>query len=502
MRGSVLSRFVLPLLLLIAITALLWMSYGFASAYRLFGSATLASIFHIAAMVSTAILCVFVVATLIVRVGYARLMDNEPTRLQRGLTVAVLAFVAAAICLWYSGLDLSTILTTSALVSAIVGLSVQPMLASLMSGLALNGLIRVGDAVLLDGEHVAITSLNWRSVTARRTNGNSVFVPNARLADCTLQVVAHDQPARVEVKVDVPTSVAPHRVRQLCTELVSDFAEVDATQPVVAVPLTYETGKPLTGYRIEFWVQHYAQRKAIEGRVLRRFWYVFQREGIGVPAGDIGLIPSDTKSPGHVSAVIAALRKRVPDHPDLATAPHSLANSALEAGEVLPYDGGERIVLPERLADRVCVLLEGELSEVSITREPGDDRAPDDGVAGAGRDLTRAVSLSLIERALARHIGPYAARTVEEASAGGGGLAEICTAVALEIDDAAGREAFLNEVRPPRERISRPGYCFHCTRDSAQRFVADPPVRAVDYALIVAIPESALTFDVRQRRTS
>ena len=280
MRGAVLWRFVLPLLLLIAITALLWMSYGFASTYRLFGSAAFSSIFQVGALVSTAILFVFVTATLVVRVGFAWLLQNEPTQLQRGLIVAVLTFIAAAIALWYSGLDLSTILTTSALVSAIVGLSVQPMLASLMSGLTVHRLIRIGDGVLLDGEHVEITSLNWRSVMARRTNGSVVFVPNARLADGTLQVLAHDRPTRAEVKLDVPTSVAPHRVRKLVTELVDDFAEVDSMLPVVVLPVAYEASKPLTGYRVEFWVRHYAQRTAVEGRVLRRFWYAFQREGI------------------------------------------------------------------------------------------------------------------------------------------------------------------------------------------------------------------------------
>ena len=59
----------------------------------------------------------------------------------------------------------------------------RPELASLMSGLTLHGLVRAGDAVLLEGEPVEIIRLNWRSVMGRRTNGSAVFVPNARLAD-------------------------------------------------------------------------------------------------------------------------------------------------------------------------------------------------------------------------------------------------------------------------------------------------------------------------------
>lgn len=494
MRSTVLSRFV-QLLLLSAIAALLWMSYGFARSYRLFDSAAFSSVFYVAALVSTAILFVFVAETLVVDVFLAWRLQNGLTQLQRGLIAAVLTFIAAAIALWYSGFNLTTILTTSAFVSAIVALSVQPMLASLMSGLSLHQLIRIGDAVLLDGEPVEIISLNWRSVMARRTNGSAVFVPNARLADGTLQVLAHDRPMRAEVKLDVPTSVAPHRVRKLIAELLEDFAEVDSTQPVVVLPKAYEAGKPLTGYRVEFCVRHYAQRADVEGRVLRRFWYVFQREGIMEPIG-VGTNPqSEIDSARQLSAVIATLRKATSDHPDLTVAPERLAKAVLAAGESLLYDEGERIILPERLANRVYVLLEGKLSEIPLARQNANEPLPWKTSAQAKHELTRAASLSLIERALVRRIGPYAEWAVEQAAAGSASLTQICATVAQEIDDPVEREQFLRETCPPTERISEPGLLFRASQDTAHRLVANPPMRAVDYALILAVPESALKLD-------
>lgn len=494
MRSTVLSRFV-QLLLLSAIAALLWMSYGFARSYRLFDSAAFSSVFYVAALVSTAILFVFVTETLVVHVFLAWRLQNGLTQLQRGLIAAALTFIAAAIALWYSGFNLTTILTTSAFVSAIVALSVQPMLASLMSGLSLHQLIRIGDAVLLDGEPVEIISLNWRSVMTRRSNGSTVFVPNARLADGTLQVLAHDSPTRAEVRLDVPTSVAPHRVRKLIAELLEDFAEVDSTQPVVVLPEAYEAAKPLMGYRVEFCVRHYAQRAAVEGRVLRRLWYVFQREGITSPVGDLTNPQSGIDSALHMSAVIAALGKAPSDRPDLTVASESLAKVVLAAGEGLLYDEGERIILPERLASRVYILLEGELSEMPLAGQNANGPLPWKTSAHAWHELTRAASLSLIERALVRRIGPYAAWAVEQAAAGGASLTEICATVAQEIDDPAEREMFLQETCPPTERISGPGLAFRSSQDTAQRFVADPPMRAVEYALILAVPESALKLD-------
>ena len=48
----------------------------------------------------------------------------------------------------------------------------------------------------------------------------------------------------------------------------------------------------------------------------------------------------------------------------------------MAAGESLLYDDGERIVLPERLAGRVYILLEGELSEMPLAGQNANGPLP------------------------------------------------------------------------------------------------------------------------------
>jgi D-aminopeptidase len=167
----------------------------------------------------------------------------------------------------------------------------------------------------------------------------------------------------------------------------------------------------------------------------------------------------------------------------------------MAAGERLLYDEGERIVLPERLASHVCVLLEGGLSAMATDGHEVNAARPWTMTAHSRHELTRAVSLSLVERALMQRIGPYAAFAVQRAAAGGASVVEVCETVAGEIDDAAERDAFLQETCPSTERVSGAGLLFRCSRDTAQRLVANPPLRAVDYALILAVPESMLQSD-------
>jgi hypothetical protein len=93
--GPLSTRAVLPTLLLVAITALLWLCYGFAASYELFGSSAVSTVFRIAAVLASAVLFMVVGSYLVMRLGFAWLFEYEPTQLQRGLVLALLGFVAA-----------------------------------------------------------------------------------------------------------------------------------------------------------------------------------------------------------------------------------------------------------------------------------------------------------------------------------------------------------------------------------------------------------------------
>ena len=489
--AAVPSRIVLPTVLLAAITALLWLSYSFAASYGLFGSNAVVTVFRVAAVLASAALFMLVGAYAVVRLGFGWLLRYEPTQLQRGLVVALLGLLAAGAALAYFGFDLGPILTASALLSAIIGLSAQPLLGSLLSGLSLHRLVRIGDGVMLNGEQVRITSLNWRSVSAMRPDGSAVVVPNARLADSTLEVLPYDRPTRAEVIVDVPAAAAPHHVRKLVTGIIEDFAEVDASQPISVLPQKSPGSGALASYRASFWVSRYAVRHDLEGRVLRRCWYAFRREGFAPPADASGRGPADLAPEILLSAVCAALRTPRGRGPAAAESP---AAAVISAGEQLLYDAGERIVLPERLAGRFCILVDGQLSPITAGERlrgaaPEPQPAADD-------ELGRAASLARIERALATRVGPFAARLVARAAAGNASLGAVCNAVAEEIDDPQQREEFLREVSPPARETRGPGFLFRCERDPARRLTPQPPLRAVDYALLLIAPESALTMAV------
>jgi hypothetical protein len=84
---------VLLTILLAFVTALLWLSYGFASAYHLFGAMALPAVLHIAASAAAGLLFIVVLSQIVLRFGFATVLQIEPTGLHRGLVLAVLTAV-------------------------------------------------------------------------------------------------------------------------------------------------------------------------------------------------------------------------------------------------------------------------------------------------------------------------------------------------------------------------------------------------------------------------
>lgn len=473
---------------------MLWLSYHFASTHQLFGSAVVSKVFHITAAVATAILFVVVTAHGVFRLGFSWLLNRQPSQLQRGFIVAILSFIAATITLAYFGLNLGAILATSALFSAIVGFSMQPMLINFINGFAVHRLIRVGDGVYgaswdggaLGGKPVEIISHNWRSVVARMPNGSTLIVPNKQLADNTLEILAFDRPARAEVFLEIPAEIAPHRVSKLVTGILDGFPEVDSAQPIAVLPQKHGGSNSHINYQVRFWVSRYAWRADVEGRVLRRAWYVCRRENF-TPANDTPQIQeSDATRAKLLDVVTAAL---LANHAHLHDSRESLAKSVIAAGETLFYDDGEPIVLPERLAGYFGVLIDGELSEITPPREGPDISASAQAIAWSGQTLTRTAALALLERALAARIGPYANAALAQASADGASLDTICTMAAQEIDDPDERNAFLKEAGALALPKWGAGYPVFFQRDTVHRLVPQPGLRAVNHATLLAMPD-------------
>lgn len=227
------------------------------------------------------------IVLLAVDVVGARRIHRAPPRIFRDLTQAVVYVIVLMLTLRGIGVEPGSLLTTSALLTAVIGLSLQDTLGNLVSGLALQMQrpFEVGDWIQFENDERTIgqvTEVNWRATTLLTNDLVEVIVPNGVLARASIR--NYTQPSTVSrrsIEVSCAYGVAPKRVHEAI------LAALPGTPGVLADPApwiqTRRFGDSGIEYVVWFFINDFATRPRIDGAVRDRVWYALQRAGIEIP---------------------------------------------------------------------------------------------------------------------------------------------------------------------------------------------------------------------------
>lgn len=156
-------------------------------------------------------------------------------RILADITSAILYLLWGYVWLRMTGVDLTSVVTTSAVITAVIAFSMQDTLGNMLGGVALqlDNSMTVGDWVRVDDVSGRVVDIRWRYTAIETRNCETVFVPNSFLMKNRFVVLGSrsDGPLRWRrwVWVNVELDAAPARV---CEVLRS--AVVDARIPHVA----------------------------------------------------------------------------------------------------------------------------------------------------------------------------------------------------------------------------------------------------------------------------
>lgn len=471
-----------PLLGALFFTTLAWGLRLVTANDPVLGSGVPQQIFLFLAAVPSVVLAILVAGTAILEIG-ASLSDSRATGLQRVLVYVLLTFITTFAALRYLGFNLNTVLTTSAIVTAVVGFAMQATLSSVIAGLSLyaDRAIHVGDSIMLDGEPVEILSLNWRSVTGRRVNGRTVVVPNGKIADAPSEILRKDRSHRAEFVFRVPLDHPPQTICDLAREAIADLPLVDRERPVAVAPVEFDPYPGDMRVRAQYWTRKFGDRSVIEGEAIRRIWYVMQRHQVNFAR----FTDLDVRLRGRediVSGVTAWLARARPEGDA-----DDLAKRLTAAAKLLFYAPDERIVLPDWTESWNLVVLRGDARRTSMF-----ELTPEiDNTALHVQQLGPNASMAILADELSREIGPYAKYAVAAAGSVSQDYAGICRRVAEEIDDAHARERFLRKVLVPAMQTFPPGTLLKVRRNAMGVLATEPGMRAIGELVVLALPEPA-----------
>lgn len=115
----------------------------------------------------------------------SRKQELPPSKLLRDVSrMAVLLLILFLVISGVFKLDLTTILVSSAVFSAVIGLALQDILGNVISGVALHveRPFRVGDWVEVADQTGEVVEMSWRATRIRTMENNYVVIPNSNIA--------------------------------------------------------------------------------------------------------------------------------------------------------------------------------------------------------------------------------------------------------------------------------------------------------------------------------
>jgi small-conductance mechanosensitive channel/CRP-like cAMP-binding protein len=132
--------------------------------------------------------------------GVLRALRAEAPRIVQDVVAAASYMVGGLFVLSAWGVNLSGLIATSAVMTAVIGFSLQDTLGNLMGGMALQmeKSIRPGDWVKVGDQVGCVLEVRWRQTTIETRNWETVVVPNSVLSKTQFMVLGrrHGHPVQ------------------------------------------------------------------------------------------------------------------------------------------------------------------------------------------------------------------------------------------------------------------------------------------------------------------
>jgi small-conductance mechanosensitive channel/CRP-like cAMP-binding protein len=226
----------------------------------------------------------------------------------RDLVVATAYAVSILGLLHRLGFEVWSLLATSAVASLVVGVSIQPTLANVFGGVALqiDGSIHPGDWVRLpDKLEGKVREIRWRHTVLETRNGDTLVVPNAELLKENILVLGRREGERLQHRLwayfHVELSTAPEQVIEVVNQALAN-CEIEgvSNKPApdcILLALTSPTLPSAAQYAVRFWLTDLARDDPTNSRVMLRIHTALQRANIplAVPSQAVTVSKRGTK---------------------------------------------------------------------------------------------------------------------------------------------------------------------------------------------------------------
>jgi small-conductance mechanosensitive channel/CRP-like cAMP-binding protein len=327
--------------------------------------------------------------SLVLDVGFGRRMSRPTPKIIRDLVLGIVYFLVALASLRAAGIEPSSILTTSALLTAVIGLSLQETLGNLFAGLALQmqSPFDVGDWIQFGTDHKTVgkvLEVNWRATKLLTLDEVEVIVPNGQLGKAAISNYSKPSPQiRRSVYVTVDGSTPPRKAQRVIADAIKgSYGVLDDPPPSVVTNDFTDAGIQLW---VRFWTDQFQRWGIVEGEVRDRIWYALAREDIAMlpPTRQIFLHEVNDEAREKTKSARSAQNLSALRAVDfLAAIPATELEKLSRSAEAHLYAEGEVIVRKGDTADDMYIVRSGK---VAVLMANGNGQKREVAALGAGK---------------------------------------------------------------------------------------------------------------------
>jgi small-conductance mechanosensitive channel/CRP-like cAMP-binding protein len=281
---------------------------------------------------------------------------------------AIVAFIAIG---RRAGFSVAGLITTSAVLTAVIGFSLQDTLGNIMGGLSvqLDKSIAVGDWISLGAgqPHGQVVEIRWRYTAIQTRAWDTIIVPNGALVKSQVTIIGRrpGSPVMSRRQVDFfvdfrtpPTEVIGAVERALQADPVPLMAREPAP-----MALFFGVRDSYAHYCVRYWLEDLAADDPTDSAVRVRVWFALRRANIplSIPASSIFLTHetperAERKTAGELAQRLAALASV-----DLFRGlPEEVRRGLAVDLAYTPFAAGEAITREGELDDGLYMLVSGE----------------------------------------------------------------------------------------------------------------------------------------------
>ena len=206
-----------------------------------------------------------------------------PALLRQLIGLAIFAIGASAIFKIILAFNLTALLTTSAVITAVVGLALQDTLGNLFAGLALHveRTVQVGDMVRAGETFGTVEELSWRAMKVRTVEGNLLLVPNSLAGRERLEVYPRPGAAIARtLHVPLDFGASPGEARDALEAAARGVPGLSRDREPRAYLKTFDAYA--VTWELRYWLEDYAEYLDVDSQVRERVWYALERAGLKI----------------------------------------------------------------------------------------------------------------------------------------------------------------------------------------------------------------------------